>query len=173
MSVLSPALPLWSTDDLSEGEASPPCRALLARLRELHGGFPVPKGAFRAEDLPATLLPRLCLLEALPDGEFRFRLFSAGLSESYGEDLTGRLLRDAVTGEPPDTVHRIYRETVASRRPRITRTRVRTSSLPVTYDRVICPLADGDGTVRWVLVLLVVVERTDHRTVLEAIRSAR
>ncbi|HYC01801.1 MAG TPA: hypothetical protein VED40_00820 [Azospirillaceae bacterium] len=146
---------------------------LLDRLRQLHGGFPVPKSAFRPEDLSPSLLPRLCLLEALPDGEFRFRLFAAALAAAYGEDLTGRLLRHAVTGEPTDAVHRIYRETVASGQPRVTRTRVRTSSLPMTYDRVICPLADEAGAVRWVLVLLVVVERADHMTVLEAIRSAR
>lgn len=147
---------------------------LLLRYFEGKGhGWPFPKATMRPEDLPREAVRYLCVLDLVPGGEFRFRLFAAGLAAEYGHDLTGRLLREAETGESVPFLYDLYRSVADAARPLATRTAFRSPIGVIVYDRLILPLADAAGAVAALLVMIKPVEGLPRgMTVLEAMRGA-
>lgn len=160
----------YSTHEIDAAQAAKGCRELIEYFDPPGTQWPVPKKAFRVENMPRHLVSRLCLFDVLPDEQYRFRVFGTGLVNQYGTDLTGKLLRDAETGEPTDFVHDLYASIVRSGKPLITKTAVTGIFGTFVYDRVICPLADEDGAVKWLLVLLETIDGIPpHKTVLELV----
>lgn len=128
------------------------CRNLLDHLDGLcDGRWPLPKRELTPDRLPKQMLPHLYMLDVLPDGDFRFRLFGSHLVATYGREMTGRFLRETKTGEDVAFAHGIYSSAVTGRAPVITRTTATGDLGTIVYDRVICPLADEAGAVLWLL----------------------
>ncbi len=163
----------WDCQVIPAAEAHPLCRDLLDWAAERADGAEgaVPKVSVAAENFPPRLLPHLALLEVLEGGAFRYRLFGTARRDAYGADLTGRLLSEVETGEPNTHTHRLFNSVVETRRPIVTRTRYAGLDR-IAYDRVIIPLADASGTVRWVLTTVQKIEGPEHRTVLEMSKHA-
>ncbi len=110
------------------------------------------------------------MLDVQADGDFRYRLFGSSLVQTYGREMTGRLLRETKTGEDMAFTYGVYRSAVTGRVPVITRTTVTGELGTVVYDRVICPLADEEGAVRWLLgTAKVITPLPMTRTMLDAL----
>lgn len=158
----------WSSDVIDAGEAAGLCRRVLDHCAALTGTWPLPRYKLDPVDMPPDLLPALSLMDVLPDGEFRVRLFGTGLRERYGQELTGKYLRDCETGEPVEESYRIYQDIVRTRRPGIRRITFPTALGPICYDRLLIPLSAEDGQVRYILMAIQIVDGPAYRTVLEA-----
>lgn len=154
---------------LTEDEATDACRRLLAHVRSLSPDGPPRKDQVHPYELPPDLMPNLCLLDVLPGGRFRFRLFGTALVDAYGGDLTGRMLSEIETGESLDHAHMVCREVVETRRPVLTRVSFEASLGPMVFDRVVVPLVDAAGEVRWLMGLIKIIEGPERHGLLSGL----
>ena len=164
------SLGAWSWTKEVETAQSETCRRLLAHCHaQICGNWPMPKEILDPVLIPRDLLPWLCIMDVEPDGEFRFRLFGTGLVSGYGRELTGKRLRDTVTGEPIERVHEIFSTAVARRTPLVTLTSFGTPGGPISYERAIIPLSSRTGIISWLLVVLHLLETPGAGNILELV----
>lgn len=156
---------------LTESEATEACRRLLAHIRTLSPGGPARKDQIRPYELPGDLLPYICLLDVLPGGRYRFRLFGTALVDAYGSDATGRMLSEIETGESLEHAHDVCRQVVVSRQPVLTRISFETGLGPIVYDRVVLPLVDAAGEVRWLMALIRIIEGAERHSLLAGLEE--
>lgn len=162
-----------STRALTEVDLGTAGSRLLAALRAVDPACPFPRARLTPDILPPECLPHLCLFEALPDGDFRCRLFGTGLTKAYGLDMTGRMLADFWTGEPAAVTAETYKRALTLDRPTLTVTACRLDEETMRYERVLVPLCDGEGVPRYVLALVDVQDIPRHYTVLERLTPSR
>lgn len=105
---------------------------------------------FDPVEMPLRCLPWLMLFERRAEADYHCRLFGTGLTVRYGRDMTGRTLSDLLTAEPRAVVIPRYEQAVAERRPSLTLVDTMAFGHDLTYERIIVPLIDGEGAVRWV-----------------------
>lgn len=89
------------------------------------------------------------LLEALPDGDFRYRLFGSRIAERAGFDMTGRRTSEVLPTDPAMSLFFgvVYRAATARRAPVHTR-HVPPSHIPVVdWCRLVLPLAGPSGRI--------------------------
>lgn len=68
-------------------------------------------------ELPAEYIPYVVVCDVLPAGEYRFRYWGRGHAEYYGEDYTGRLLRDVTPDWAQEHLRVQYDRVVEVRHP--------------------------------------------------------
>lgn len=105
---------------------------------------------FDPVEIPLRCLPWLMLFDRRAEADYHCRLFGTGLTVRYGRDMTGRTLSELLTAEPRAVAIPRYEQTVAACRPSLTLVRTSAFGHDLTYERVIVPLIDDEGTVRWV-----------------------
>ncbi|HEX6959608.1 MAG TPA: PAS domain-containing protein [Ferrovibrio sp.] len=124
--------------------AHPQLEALRRLWMEKRGDRPAPGRAdFTIEDL-RPWFGHLMILDCLPGGDFRYRLYGSDLAMQFGFDLTGRDVSEAsrMIGEKPLEE---YREVLFSGKPLYVSRSSPSSHKHLCVDKLALPLADGSA----------------------------
>ena len=109
-------------------------------------GIP-PRRAVSPERVP-DVLGQVGIVDVLPTGEFRYRMFGSALVAALGYDATGRLTSELDPPEYAELITRQYRAVVSARRPILHEIRTQdAASRTLRYFRLTAPLTLGDGRV--------------------------
>ena len=88
------------------------------------------------------------IVDVLPTGEFRYRMFGSALVAALGYDATGRLTSELEPPEYAALITRQYQAVVSARRPILHEVRTQgEKSRTLRYFRLTAPLTLGDGRV--------------------------
>lgn len=129
--------------DILPDIAHPSLRKLLEFWVAKRGAGPLPtRRAIDALEL-WDWLGHLILIEVVPEGEFRYRVYGTGLAEYYGRDLTGKTTA-SLRPEVRDLVRREYAEVCQTARPLLVTHTRRVRSRPTAVAKLILPFS-GDG----------------------------
>jgi len=130
-------------------------RAVAAHWLELHAAAGARLPALTAIDPLrfAKALPDIWIVDAEPDGRFRFRLVGETLVAWYGVNPKGRHYEDIFPDSVLPAVHEDSRRILAG--PCIgyqkMHSQVADSHVPAAYERLVLPLAGDDGAPRHLL----------------------
>ena len=109
-------------------------------------GIP-PRSALELERMPDAL-GQIGIVDVLPAGEFRYRMFGSGLVGALGYDATGWRTVDLKPPSYGALITRQYQEVVDARRPILHEIRSRRPGAgDYRYLRLTAPLTLGDGAV--------------------------
>lgn len=133
-------------------DADPRVGQLLDFWYASRGAHPYP--AQRDLDLMTVppLLPNLFILDALPDGDFRYRFIGTKIDEHMGMSLTGRLFSDARSGRILREITQFFSRIVDTGQLGLLATRLPSEKFEwVRYTRFGLPLADDYETINKIL----------------------
>ncbi|GHD43091.1 hypothetical protein GCM10017083_08780 [Thalassobaculum fulvum] len=99
-------------------------------------------------ELVPDAVGQIGIVDVLPTGDFRYRLFGSALVAALGYDATGRLTSELDPPEYAELITRQYRAVVTARRPILHEIRTQGSEARMLrYFRLTAPLTLGDGRV--------------------------
>lgn len=159
------------TQTLEDALLSPLGQSFARVCRSLAQGGVVRKRDFTAEALGAKLLPGICIVDRLPPDRFFVRLAGTRLCETYGRDFTRLEIGQIATGEPPGVTRRTYLDACAGRTLFSQRVEFQAGPDQVAYERVIQPLVDDAGEVRWLGMWLLLISGPARKVVTELVED--
>ncbi len=99
-------------------------------------------------ELVPDVLGQVGIVDVLPTGEFRYRMFGSALVAALGYDATGRLTSELDPPEYATLITRQYQAVVSARRPILHEVRTRgENARTLRYFRLTAPLTLNDGRV--------------------------
>lgn len=108
----------------------------------------IPQRGSMAPELVPDALGQIGIVDVLPDGEFRYRMFGMALVGALGYDATGWRTADLKPPQYAALITGQYREVVAARRPILHEIRSPGRSTgDHRYFRLTAPMTLGDGRV--------------------------
>lgn len=132
--------------------ADPVLNRLLSYWRTLRGDRPAPS---RSDIDPADMafgLDRIALIEVLGDGELRCLLAGEQLVAALGRNAANLLGSQVLARKERPDIWAVYDDAIAGCRPRSGDGRCRLpDGTTVPYTRLLLPLLDDRGEVRWLL----------------------
>lgn len=97
-------------------------------------------------------LDNLMLLEALPDGDYRYLRYGPAIAQAAGFDMTGKCISDFGGSELSHWFKEIYDKVRAEGVPRYTVHRATHSRSVHSWERLVMPIGDDRGQARFLLV---------------------
>jgi len=113
-----------------------------------------PRSAICPDELPATLLPYLALVDVIGESpRFRVRLFGTRLAMAYGEDVTGRYLDEIDLSSIGPDILAYLTTMVRECRPQAVRAHLwkKTDQRHIEYERIGLPLSENGSSVNMIL----------------------
>ena len=153
---------------LEEIAEDPACAAMLAFWQAHSEGGTLPKPqAIHPTAFPASLLPKLVILDVIDGPRFRVRLMGTGLTTAFGVDFTGRFLDEAIPEELLVTAREHWCAAVAHRRPVYAYAEYRFPDRPSIKNRILMLPLSSDGSI--VDRILIVFSPKSERLAREAV----
>jgi len=120
---------------------------MLAYWNGLSEGHDVPDRARFDPSRVPSLLPHLFMLEATPDGRWRYRLMGTEIVERFGIDATGRYVDEFISGAYLERMNELFFRALSSRAPVHSASRYQVPDKEHLYvERLMLPFTNGkDG----------------------------
>lgn len=108
----------------------------------------------RPEDIPPSMLPRICIIDVMAGQphRFRFRLVGTEIITEYGGDPTGKFLDEIDLGHMTEQIVAEYENVTSTAEPISGRWRyAKNDKRSLNYEHVMMPLSDDGITVTHLL----------------------
>jgi hypothetical protein len=108
----------------------------------------------RSDFKPADMkrwMPHISIADLLPDEQFQFSTFGSDLTEVYGQDLTGSLLKELTPSDIWKVVLEHYREVAHTKQPLFAPISVSNGNWYTEVSRMLLPLSNDGESVSFIL----------------------
>lgn len=143
--------PMLLTEITAETVANPDVSRLMAYWQDSRGDAAIPSRTAIDPFALKWCLGHLMVVEALPDGDFVYRLYGSLIVQTAGFDMTGRKVSE-FSSEAGRFFAETYRRCLDEGRPLYTQHQAIHANPIYRWERLLLPFATGDGTPNFVLV---------------------
>ena len=136
-----------------------PCGFTLAWWRDHAAGGVVPPPSVIDPFALKPALSHIVILEPMPDGDFRYRLYGTVVAQMSGADLTGKRVSDHIASiHVAEFLLAIYRASAGMRRPILATRRPMGAEFVALWTSLVLPFATASGEVTRVMTVPVATD---------------